>query len=239
MTVIQEYSQERVKISDLQFDSENPNTLTKEQIEGIKKSFKKFGNVDPILIDQNNLIVHGNHRAEVYQELGMEEIPCYRRTFKDDNERRLCSQTMNKLHGEYEKLKDSNQLLLLFQNQKLDELAELIAKPKEELQRIIQKGHPEISFLQEESFDVDKALAEQGEPITKTGDIWKLGSHRLMCGDNQTDTAKLMKGIPVAQLNTDPPFGVEYGEKNRSLNERFGGHRIERQYKNDETDRDY
>ena len=142
--MIQEYEVERVPLSQLQFDNENPNTLTKEQIEGIKKSFKKFGNVDPILIDQNNLIVHGNHRAEVYQELGMEEIPCYRRTFKDDNERRLCSQTMNKLHGEYDLLRDIDQLTKILEGNRLDELAELIAKPREQLINLLQQKDGDI-----------------------------------------------------------------------------------------------
>jgi len=214
MTVIQEYPQERVRISDLQFDNENPNTLTKEQIEGIKKSFKKFGNVDPILIDQNNLIVHGNHRAEVYQELGMEEIPCYRRTFKDDNERRLCSQTMNKLHGEYEKLKDSNQLLLLFQNQKLDELAELIAKPKEELKRVIAQGHPEMQFeMAEDTAELDKLIDEQMKkiaPDAQLGDIYQLGRHRIICADSsdQRSVDRLLEGKKPDMAFTDPPYYI-------------------------------
>jgi len=137
--MIQDYGLIKVKLSDLEFDKENPNELTKEQQESLKKSFRKFGNVMPILIDQNNFIVHGNHRAEIYQQLGLEEIPAFRREFKDDDERRLCSQAMNKLHGEYEKIKDANQLVKLFESNRLEELVELIAKPKESLLMIIER----------------------------------------------------------------------------------------------------
>lgn len=139
-TTIQEYEQEKVLISDLTFDPENPNTLTKEQVKGIETSFKKFGMVDPILIDQNNFIVHGNHRAEVYRDiLGMKTIPAYRREFKDDNERRLCSQTMNKLHGEYDLLKDIEQLGKILEGGQLQELADLIGKPNEQLMKLLQQ----------------------------------------------------------------------------------------------------
>jgi len=212
--MIQDYGLIKVKLSDLEFDKENPNELTKEQQESLKKSFRKFGNVMPILIDQNNFIVHGNHRAEIYQQLGLEEIPAFRREFKDDDERRLCSQAMNKLHGQYETLKDSNQLLLLFQNQKLDELTELIAQPKEELQRIIQKGHPEMQFYQEDNFDVDKAL-EELVPQTQLGDIWELGNHRLICADcsDEKSVKRLMQDKKADMILTDPPYGVDYSDK--------------------------
>jgi len=214
--MIQDYGLIKVKLSDLEFDKENPNELTKEQQESLKKSFRKFGNVMPILIDQNNFIVHGNHRAEIYQQLGLDEIPAFRREFKDDDERRLCSQAMNKLHGQYETLKDSNQLLLLFQNQKLDELTELIAQPKEELQRIIQKGHPEMQFYQEDNFDVDKAL-EEIVPQTQLGDIWELGNHRLMCADcsDEKSIKRLMGEQKAILCLTDPPYSVDYDDRQR------------------------
>jgi len=228
--MIKEHPNVRININDLQWDPENPNEMSQDEEAGLRKSFTKFGITDPILIDQHNFIVHGNHRAAVLKELGATEIAAIQRHFKDDNERRLCSQTMNKLHGEYEKLKDSNQLLLLFQNKQLDELSELIARPREELQRIIQKGHPEMSFLQEETFDVDAALQDQqGEPITKTGDIWKLGSQRVMCGDctKPEDVNKLMNGVTADMVFTDPPYGVDYASKNRFLNSVTLGERIE------------
>lgn len=164
---IQTYEQIFVKISDLTFDPENPNILIKEQIEGIRKSFTKFGNLQPITVDQHNFIVNGNHRALIYKELGIEEIPCYRREFKDDNERRLCSQTMNKLHGEYEQDKDVAQLLRIFENnqEELKELAELIAKPHDVL----------LSLLKKKQIDDNENIVEIDEPLLTANHCPKCG----------------------------------------------------------------
>jgi DNA modification methylase len=68
--------------------------------------------------------------------------------------------------------------------------------------------------LEEDNFDVDKATEEaEAEPLTKPGDIWILGKHRLMCGDS-TDigaVAKLMDGRKAHMIFTDPPWNVNYG----------------------------
>jgi DNA modification methylase len=230
---VKDYELVQVSLSELTYDPENPNEMTEEEEESLRKSFKKFGNVYPILIDQNKFIVHGNHRAKVLQEMGLDQIKVIQRDFADDNERRLCSQTMNKLHGQYETIKDSNQLLLLFQNSKLEELSQLIAQPKEDLQRIIQKGHPEIQFQYDDEFDVDKAL-EEIVPTTQLGDLWELGRHRLICADctDQRSLAKLIGNKKIHQLNTDPPYGVNYSEKAKVLNKneftRKGRHQIGR-----------
>ena len=218
--MIQEYGLTKIAISELTFDPENPNELTEEQEVSLRKAFEKFGNLYPILIDQNNFIVHGNHRAKVYQQMGMSEIPAFRREFADDNERRLCSQTMNKLHGKYETQKDSDQLLILFQNNHLQELSDLIAQPREDLQRIIQKGHPEMEFVYEDSFNVNKAL-EEISPTTQLGDIWQLGNHRLICADctDARSIDRLLDSAKIHQLNTDPPYGIDYSDKAKLLND--------------------
>jgi len=243
---VQEYPLEKVKIAELTFDPENPNEMTDAEVAGLKEAFSKFGNVYPILIDQNNFIVHGNHRAQVYKEMGMQEIPAFRRQFKDDDERRMASQTMNKLHGTYDVLKDSDQLLKLFQNNHLEELSNLIAQPKEDLQRIIQKGHPEMQFQHDDNFDVDKAL-EDLVPQTALGDIWQIGRHRLICADctDSRSIDRLLEGAKIHQLNTDPPYGVNYQDKARMLNENSPhadgsrGGMVEHGYNNDEPDKDF
>lgn len=214
--MIKEHPNVRININDLQWDPENPNEMSQDEEAGLRKSFTKFGITDPILIDQHNFIVHGNHRAAVLKELGATEIPAIQREFKDDNERRLCSQTMNKLHGEYEKLKDSNQLLLLFQNKQLDELAELIARPREELKQAIARGHPEMELeLAEDNEELDKLIDEQMKrqvPDTELGDMYQLGSHRIICADSTDERAikKLLGGgeKKADMIFTDPPYNI-------------------------------
>ena len=238
---IQQYAQETVKLNQLKFWKENPNILSKEGETGLRTSLNKFGYLEHIVIDQNNLIISGNHRAQALIDLGEGEVTVLRKEFKDDVERIECAQVMNKLHGQYEKFADSNQLLKIFESQKLDELAQLIGQSQESLQEIITRGHPEIQFHHEDNFDVDKTL-EELVPATQLGDIWQCGDdHRILCADNsdQKSLKKLFQDATVDQLNTDPPYGVLYGDKNAELNKMDGGKRIETQYENDETDHDY
>lgn len=132
-TEIQEYTPIRIKVKDLKFDPENPNIMSPAEEAGLKDSFETFGNVQPIVIDQNNMIVHGNHRAKVLSEMGAKEIITFKRVFKDDDERRQFSQTMNKLHGTYDKVKDAEQLTKLFEKNKLGKLANLLGQKESSL----------------------------------------------------------------------------------------------------------
>jgi len=135
---IQEYSLIKVALSKLKFDPENPNEMSEEEEKSLRNSFETFGNVQYIVIDQNSLIVHGNHRAKVLSEMGAKEVTVIKRHFKDDDERRIFSQTMNKLHGSYDKLKDAAQLEKLFANNRLKELGNLIAHKETDLIEFIE-----------------------------------------------------------------------------------------------------
>lgn len=228
----------KVKIADLKLDPDNPNEMSKEQMDGLRKSMERFGYLTPIVIDQDNNIADGEHRVLVYKEFGMTEILAFRVEFADDSERRLLRQVMNKLHGEHEKVRDANELLVLFQNRKLDDLALLIAQPKEDLQRILEKRHG-IEFVHEDEFDVDAALKEP--PITKPGDVWQLGRHRLMCGDatKAHDVSVLMGGTRIDMLVTDPPYGVNLEEKDEYLRTFRPNDRASSKITNDEIAKDY
>jgi DNA modification methylase len=206
-----------VKLAELKDDPTNPNTFSKEQHAGLRKSYQKFGNLKLLVIDNDNMIIDGHQRASELKALGETETKALRVHPKSQAERILIRQTLNKLYGEHDKKLDSNDYLVLFQNQQLGELAELLAKPQEEFQRALEKHHG-IEFVKEDDFDVEKALQEP--PITKLGDVWQLGRHRLMVGDatKESDVSALMNGKTVDMVLTDPPYGVDYGSKNRFLN---------------------
>lgn len=142
-----------VRIADLKFDPSNPNEMTQEQMHALRRSMERFGYLTPIIVDQHNQIADGEHRVLVYKEFGLDEIPAFVVEFADDTERRMLRQTMNKLHGAHEPVKDLQELQTLFEAQKLDDLAELIAKPAEELQKM----------LAQQGEDLEKALGEGGE----------------------------------------------------------------------------
>ena len=71
----------------------------------------------------------------------------------------------------------------------------------------------------EDNFDPDAAAETIYVPITRTGDVWQLGRHRLICGDatNPEDVAHLMAGEKLDLIITDPPYNVDYGGKTRRL----------------------
>jgi DNA methylase/ParB/Sulfiredoxin domain len=168
---VEEYPITKVAIDKLQFDSTNPNKPTKEQIAAIKKSFQRFGYLVPIVVNESYQIGDGEHRALIYKELGIKEIPAYIvAKINDDIERRLLRQTMNKLHGLHENIMDANELVLIFQNDRLPDLMELIAKNHAELSEQIMKHS---TTANKELLDLllgeDSALRGTGSLATKFG----------------------------------------------------------------------
>jgi ParB/Sulfiredoxin domain len=114
-----------LKISELKFDQDNPNYMTEEQMNVLRESFKRYGNLHPITVDQNNLIADGEHRAKVYEENGEQFIPGYKLTL-DETERRMLRQIMNKNRGQHEPEKDYSELIALIANKQNMELLNLM-----------------------------------------------------------------------------------------------------------------
>lgn len=230
-----------IDISLIKFDESNPNKLTDKQMDGLRQSMLTYGYLTPVIIDQNNVVADGEHRLLVYKQLGYNNIPVFKVDLQTDTDRKILRQVMNKLHGEHDKQLDSNELLQVFQENKLAALSALIAQQQSDLEYAITKYHPEITFFHEGNFDLAKEL-EEIVPTTQLGDLYKLGDkHRLICGDctDKRILDRLLLGDKIAQLNTDPPYGVQYGQKNEFLNNYDKGNRIQAQYENDELDYDY
>lgn len=177
-----------IPIDALKFDPSNPNILTKEQMQGLRESFQRWGYLDPVIVDESYLVADGEHRAQIYREFGRKEIPCYVLKLSD-TERRLLRQTKNKLHGEHEPKSDALELKMLYDAGELPNLSKLIAQDSEDLIRLLQK-HDLVPFVEEDS------IPEVEEARVKRGEIWQLGRHRLMCGsmDAEDDVKALMGG---------------------------------------------
>lgn len=143
---------------------------------------------------------------------------------------------MNKLRGEHDIKLDADEIALIFQSDKLGNLAELIAQQQETLENILTK-HKGIQFQHEDGFDVDKAL-EDLVPETKLGDIWQLGQHRIICADcsDERSIKRLMEDKKADMVFTDPPYGVDYSEKNEWLNTIGKGNLIETPIENDKIE---
>ena len=117
-----------LNIEDIRDDPTNPNVLTLEQQRGLEKSMMDFGRLKYIVVDQDNRVIDGTHRLEVEKAVGTKRIQVIQVNVKDEAERKLMRETLNLLHGTYDRTKQSEELLYLFENKRLDELAELLGK---------------------------------------------------------------------------------------------------------------
>lgn len=131
---IRQHKLETVDISTIKFDESNPNQLNKEQMTGLEKSMNRFGYLTPIIIDQNGKIADGEHRVLVYKQLGITKIPAYRIELKNDVERRILRQVMNKLRGEHELAKDTQEIIKIIEAGQLNDLSMLLAQKAESFQ---------------------------------------------------------------------------------------------------------
>jgi DNA modification methylase len=194
-----------VKVKDLLWDDQNPNEMTAAQKEALRASMKEFGDLQPIVIDQDKRILDGAHRADIYREEGIEETKAILIHIENDSDRRIIRQTMNKLRGRHDPQKDAEEFLAILKQNAEKKLFYTSAIKESEFYKTIgryAKGEPEdkVPELDEENI------------ITQKGDIWQMGPHRLMCGDslNPQDVAKLMDGTKAHIVVTDPPYGVDY-----------------------------
>lgn len=195
------------KIGDLKIATYNPRKELNEkdkEYQKIKNSIIEFGYVAPIIINADKTVISGHQRIKVLKDLGYEEIDCIVVNF-DKNKEKLLNIALNKISGEwdYQKLEsifnelDENNIDLLITGFDFDEVDEILN---------------DINGTKEDNFDVDSAYEEIEEPITKPGDIWILGNHRLMCGDSthKDDIMRLMNNQDADMLLTDPPYNVDY-----------------------------
>lgn len=229
---------ERRKLADLMAAEYNPRkALTPEDAEyqKIKRSIEEFGYVDPIIINEDGTIIGGHQRTTVLMDLGYEEVDVVVVSL-DKNREKALNIALNKITGEWDELKLKDLLLDLdlgdydisltgFEQADLTELVDKLAI------------EPEAA---DDDFDEDEALEQVTEPVTKHGDIWLLGRHRLMCGDStdEEELAELMNGEMADLIVTDPPYNVNYGDKAEMLDAYLPskGHRNNSHIKNDNMD---
>lgn len=199
----------------------NSRTHSEEQIAQIAASIREFGFTNPILVDEAGGIIAGHGRAIAAHRCGMTEAPTITLAHLSPTQRRAYVIADNKLalnagwddaalRIEFDELRDEGFDLELT-GFTLDEIAAL--DPEE-----IPPGLT----------DEDAVPELQPEPISKPGDVWLLGKHRVMCGDSTSIDAveTLMDGQNADMVFTDPPYGMSYGggraRGDHSLNKRGG-----------------
>ena len=171
------------------------------QISNVAESIKQYGFVQPIVIDKNNVVVIGHCRLLAAKKLKMQEVPCVcvdDLTEEQVKALRIVDNKSNESPWDFDFL--------------ADELADLDLSDFD-FDFGIEEEEEETEIVEDEAPEVD----EENEPITKLGDIWQLGRHRLMCGDSTSidDVEKLMGGQLADMLLTDPPYNVAYEGKTK------------------------
>ena len=195
-----------VLMSDVRFDENNPNVMSKEKHQAFDSVIRKYGFAkDPWLNEQEDgtyLVIDGEQgiRQMQYHNVQKFQAKIFHVTY---TQVRMLRQIANKLHGEHDKSKDAYEFKSIFDNKKLEEFAKMLGEPIESFQDILRKKF-DISFTKEEQEIPEPPI----EPKSKLGDIYQLGDHRVMCGDATKDTEKLINGIKIDLLFTDPPYGI-------------------------------
>ena len=126
---VKEFDIQKIDISKIKFDKTNPNIVSEQQMKGLQKAIRKFGYLVPVVLNQRYQVLDGEHRVKAYQKMGIKNIPAYVLNV-DKFDGKILRQVMNKLKGTHDPLKDSTEFQLLFKNEKLEDLAKLLALPE-------------------------------------------------------------------------------------------------------------
>ena len=193
----------QVKIADLKPADYNPRTFSEKAFAELKESITRFGLVDPILANsaenRKNIVIGGHFRLKAAQALGYAEVPVLYLNIPDIEKEKELNVRLNKNLGEW----DWGMLSKIDENLLID-----IGFQKVEL-------HEKFGLNKEtteDDFDAEKEYDAITNPISKLGEIYELGRHRLMCGDstNPEQVAQLMNGKKANLIFTDPPYNVNY-----------------------------
>jgi DNA modification methylase len=207
---------EQIGIATLIPFAKNSRTHSDAQVAQIAASIREFGFTNPVLIDEANGIIAGHGRVMAARKLKLTEVPCIRLAHLSDAQKRAYVIADNKLalNAGW----DEAMLKL--------ELADLKAL------------NFDLDLTGFDTNEIDALLAEKGtegltdpdatpeppvEPVTRLGDVWVCGQHRVMCGSATSvdDVQRLMAGASPDLIHTDPPYGMNAVTKSSVLKERY------------------
>lgn len=187
-----EWHTEIRKVSDLKNWEDNPRTITAEALKELEKNINDLGNFEPLVINTDGTVIAGNQRLRLALDKGQKEIEV------SVPERELTEEEIKKIgvisnrhSGEWDMDKLANEFEDVLNDLGFDDLL------------------PDIELeVNEDDYEEPEQLPSK----VKLGDVWQLGTHRLMCGDSTKieDVEKLMDGKKADMVFTDPPYGVDY-----------------------------
>ena len=198
---------EQVAVTALIPYAKNSRTHDDAQVAQIAASIKEFGWTNPILVDGERGIIAGHGRLMAARKLGMTEVPVIELKDLTPTQKKAYIIADNRLalNAGWD-----DQLLTIELNELLEDKfsLDLLGFNADELNALLNPVEINDGLV-----DEDEVPEPPPEPITKLGDVWVLGNHRLMCGDSTSIDAvdKLMDGQKADMVFTDPPYGMTYG----------------------------
>jgi DNA modification methylase len=207
----------------------NPRTHSEAQVDQIAASMVEFGWTNPILIDEDAGILAGHGRLLAARKLGLPEVPVIRFEHLSEAQKRAYLIADNQLAlqaGWSEELLAAE--LAWLRDERFD--LDLIGFDATELEHLLTLADGETSSDETE----DEVPEPPEEPVSKPGDLWVLGNHRLLCGDATTlaDVERVLGGQLADMTFCDPPYNVDYanspkdklrGKHRPILNDNLGG----------------
>lgn len=192
------------KINEISSAKYNPRKITDEAMGRLTKSLAEFGNIQPITWNvRTGNVVGGHQRLKVYKAMGKTEVEVWAVDL-DEQKEKAANIALNKLSGEFDMpmLKD---ILEEIDTGDLD--MEITGFGMDEIALMMEDAHPEVTEDEVPEVPVDA--------ITKPGDLWLLGEHRVLCGDStsEADVSRLMNGEKADMVFTDPPYGIGYSSQ--------------------------
>ncbi|MDD7795594.1 site-specific DNA-methyltransferase [Clostridium sp. 'White wine YQ'] len=188
------------------------------EYEKLKRSIEQFGYVEPVIWNKTTSHVVGGHqRLKVLLDMGITEVECVVIEMDEEKEKAL-NIALNKISGDWDKDKLA---LLIADLQGADFDVSLTGFEPAELDALFKDSLKD--GIHDDDFDVEAEL--QKPALTKQGDVWMLGQHRLVCGDStKADTFTLLMDGKLANLVvTDPPYNVNYeGSAGKIKNDNMG-----------------
>ena len=184
----------------------NARTHSDEQVAQIAASIAEFGFTNPILTDGERGVIAGHGRLAAARKLGLKEVPVIELAYLTDTQKKAYILADNRLAmnagWDDELLK-----LELTELKDADFDLDLMGFTSDELDRLI-NGDAGGGLT-----DDDAVPETPKEPVSRPGDLWILGNHRLLCGDSTmlSDVEKLMGNELADMAFTDPPYNVDYG----------------------------
>lgn len=210
----------------------NARTHSEAQVAQLAAAIREFGWTNPVLVDESGGIIAGHGRVLAARSMGMMSVPCIRLAHLNETQKRALVLADNKIAENA----GWDEQLLAIELQDLSAMGYdmlLTGFSDQDIQELLRPDPAETGK------DPDACpVAASDHAVTRLGDVWVMGAHRLVCGDC-TDAgvlAKLMQGTRAAILWTDPPYNVAYGDKAEMLQDYDKGHRNTARILNDDMD---